>query len=375
MARGLALLGSAVATAVLWLHGRQVGPGFRPLDASPADRAVDVVTALLVDNRVLAVFALLLGWGLAVRHERHERHEHQPGDVPWWVRRAGLLLGLGALHAALLLEADVLATLAVLLVLAVPLVRARTRVHVAVVVLVLPAVLVSGLADGIGGTAGFPDPPADYLLSVLDRVGTWLLALVLLPFTQVGLLVGVVAGIRLARAGWLVEPARHRRGLLVTALVASAVGVAGNVPFARVVGSAGGEDVAAGALAGMLSTLTAPAAALGAVCLVVLVVDLARPFAPGPLAGLALLGRHGLGIYLVHSAVLAVVLAPWAGGWGGRWGSSGVVALACALWGLTLVVTTVSAAGSVRAAGTGRAPTAPVPQPSERQGLERSSAT
>jgi uncharacterized protein len=381
VARGLALLGSAVATAVLWLHGRQLGPGFRPLEASGPDRVADTVTALLVDNRVLALFALLLGWSLTARHLRTgATGVDEVGDPrPWWLRRALLLLGLGALHAVLVLEADVLATLAVLLVLAVPLVGARAGVHVAVVVLVVPAVLISGLADGIGGTAGFPDPPADYLLSVLDRVGTWLLALVLLPFTQVGLLVSVVVGIRLARAGWLAEPGRHRRRLLLVGLVASVVGLAGNVPFARVVGTAGGQDVAVGALAGVLSTLTAPAAALGAVCLVVVGVDLltapegpglpaGRPL-PSPLAGLALLGRNGLGVYLAHSAVLALVLAPWAAGWGGRWGSSGVVALACGLWLVTFVVATA------RASRPGRGRALPGPQPIERQGLERSSAT
>ncbi len=414
--RGLALLGSAVGTALLWLGGRRLGAGYRPLDGSDLDRAVDLVTALVVDNRVLAVFALLLGHGLVVQLTR-SRPAGPDGtgaggaggagggraDDTWSaaaLRRAAGLVLLGAAHAALVLDADVLATLGVVLVLSLPLVRARTRTHVLVGLLVVPALLVHGVADGLGGSTGFPDPPTDYVLSVVDRVGTWLLGLVLLPFSQVGLLLAVIAGVRLARRGWLLEPDRHRRGLLVLGAVASAVGLLGAWPYAQVVTAGYAVDVAVAVPAGVLSSVTGPAGALGAVCLAVLLADRITgagrrsrggpPARKGPLAavgdGLALTGRSSLVVYLVHSVLLAAVLAPWAGGLGNRWGSALVVALAAGLWLVTVALATVLArreagrggpggpGGSSGRHGTGRRG-GPGAQPTDRQGLERSSAT
>jgi len=378
--RGLALLGSATGTSLLWLGARQLGPGYRPLAAGPLDRSVDLVTALLVDNRVLAVFALLLGYGLAVRlggPGQLQPPASGPGrdaELGRAVRRATVLLGLGALHAALLLDADVLATLAVVTVLAVPLVGARSRTHVGVGLLVVPALLIHGAADGLGGSAGFPDPPADYLLSVVDRVGTWLLGLVLLPFTQLGLLLPAVAGIRLARAGWLAEPAAHRRGLGVVGAVATAVGLLGALPYARAVSAGAQGDVTVTVQAGALSSLTGPVAAVGAVCLTVLLLDLLA--ASRATAALALLGRHSLPLYLGQSLVLALVLAPWAGGLGARWGSADVVGLGIALWTLCLLAAVLVRPRPERPEGEGRRwRGGGSGQPTDRQGLARSSAT
>ena len=402
--RGAALLASTVATALVWLGGRQLGPGFRPVDGTRADRVVDAVTAVLVDNRALPVFALLLGYGVAVRMRTRARaagaHGERPAgpqagahagpdEVEWGdaLRRAGVLLGLGALHAALVLEADVLGTLAVLLVLAVPLARARTRTHVLVVVLVVPALLVNGAVDGLGGTAGFPDAPEDYLLSVVDRVGTWLLGLVLLLPVQSGLVVAVVAGVRLARSGWGSDPAGHRRGLLLLGGLAGAIGVAGALPYARVLGAGVVPDVVDGLVAGVLGSVTGPAGALGAVCLGLAAATpgaarprpgagTGAPIGPGAgthaVAALALLGRGSLGVYLAHSAVLALVLAPWAGGAGDRWGSAAVTGLAVAVWAATFAA---ALAAVVLAPRPGPQTGPEDPQPSERQGRERSSAT
>ena len=383
--RGTALLGSSVATALLWLGGRQLGTGFRPVDGTRVDRAVDVVTAVLVDNRALPVFALLLGYGVArrMRHRRRDTRPHAAPDEAEWgdaLRRAGLLLGLGALHAALVLESDVLGTLAVMLVVAVPLVRARTRTHVLVVLLVVPALLVNGAVDGLGGAAGFPDPPQDYLLSVVDRVGTWLLALVLLLPGQSGLVVALVVGIRLARSGWGSDPAAHRRALLLLGGLAGALGVAGSLPYARVLGAGRVPGVVDGLVAGVLDSVSGPVGALGAVCLGLLATTAIGRAGTGTgsgtgawsrvLAALALLGRVSLAVYLAHSLVLGLVLAPWAWGAGERWGSAYATGLALALWLLTFVAALVLGprmrSGRARCGGS---------QPSERHRRERSSRT
>lgn len=373
--RGLAVLGGTVATGLAWLGGRQLGSGFRPLDGGAADRAADAVTAVLVDNRVLPVFALLVGYGMAARmlgpgtpglHAAPREREWAYG-----LRRSGVLLGLGFLHAALVLEADVLGMLGVLLLVSVPLARARARTHVGVALLVVPALFVHGAVDGFGGTLGFPDAPEDYLLSAVDRVGSWLLALVLLLPASSGLLVAVVVGVRLARSGWGADPAAHRRGLVAVGVVAGALGLLGSLPYARVVGAGVLPDVVVGLWAGVLSSVTAPVGALGAVCLGLAATPLVGRALPQVHAALALVGRRSLVVYLGHSVVLALVLAPWAGGAGSRWGSAAVTSLAVALWSVTFVVSLVSVRRDVRGAVGDPA----AAQPNERQGRERSSAT
>ncbi|MFC7162701.1 DUF418 domain-containing protein [Aquipuribacter hungaricus] len=414
--RGLALLGSAVATALAWLGGRTLTTGYRPVDGSGADRAVDVVTGLLVDNRVLMVFALLLGHGVAARMLRPTTgaRGRSPDAAEWadGLGRSGTLLGLGALHAALVLDADVLGTLGVLLLVAVPLARARTAVHVLVVLVALPPLVLHGALDGFGGSIGFPDPPGDYLLSVVDRVGSWLFALVLLLPVQGGLLVAVVAGVRLARGGWAADPRAHRRGLLAVGAAGVLVAAAVAVPYVRVLGAGGTPEVGVALWSGVADAVAGPAGALGAVCLGLLVLAPRSPVAggaqqvgavgtgPAPTAGerardaLVVLGRHSLPAYLAHSVVLALVLAPWAGGAGARWGSAAVTALGVAVWAATLVafVVVFKARDGGAAAVVARAPGGSGAtvgrgtedgggteggggQPSERQGRDRSSAT
>ncbi|WP_336920864.1 DUF418 domain-containing protein [Aquipuribacter sp. SD81] len=371
VARGVGLLGAAVGTATLWLDARRLGPGYRPAERGDVDRLTDLVTALLVDNRVLPLFAVVLGAALALRVQRDGARA-----TPVVLRRAAVLLGLGLLHATLVLEADVLGVLAVLLVLGLPLVRARRRWWVVACVAVLPALVLHGAADGVGGSAGFPDPPADYVLSVVDRTGTWLLGLVLLPLAQAGPLVGVVAGVALVRGGWLQRPEAHRRGLVGLAVVGLAVGLAGAVPYARVVAGPGAPDLATSALAGVASSVSGPAGAVGLVALLALLVpraprELRAGRGPGALEALERLGRHSLAAYLATSAVLAVVLAPWALGAGARWGTTATALLAAGTWGLSLVVVLLVRSAPWAAGGRGTGPA----QPSERQGLERSSAT
>jgi uncharacterized protein len=367
-ARGLALLGVATATALLWVHGRRLGPGYRPGDRSDLDRAVDLVTALTVDNRVLPVFAVAMGVGLVERLRRtaSTAGPGPPGPVRPVLRRAGLLLGLGALHATLVSEADVLGTLAVVLAAGLVLAPARRRWGVLVCVVAVPALVLHGAADGIGGTAGFPDPPSSYALSVVDRVGTWLLALVLVPWTQAGLLACLVLGTWLARSGWLHEPERHRRGLLLTGLAGTAVGLLGALPFARTVASPGLVDLGRASTVGAVSSLTGPAAALGAVALLSLVAGTGR--GRTLLAPLARLGRRSLVVYLAASALLAVLLAPWGGGAGTSWGSAALTALGAALWLVALV-------GVRLAPGAAEGTDGPGPQPRDRQGRLRRSAT
>src|SRR5699024_6947718 len=70
LARGLSLLGIALANMVGWLHGREWTVLLKQQDATGADRVVDVLLALLVDNRGFPLFALLFGYGIGMLHRR-----------------------------------------------------------------------------------------------------------------------------------------------------------------------------------------------------------------------------------------------------------------------------------------------------------------
>ncbi len=105
-------------------------------------------------------------------------------------------------------------------------------------------------------------------------------------------------------------------------------------------GAGAAPGVVAGFWAGVLDAVTGPLAALGAVCLGLVVLSPARtestagrpPVTAVLRAALVRLGRRSLPVYLAHSVLLALVLAPWALGAGSRWGSAQVSALAVLLW-------------------------------------------
>lgn len=386
--RGLGLLGVALAGSVAWLTGRPEGPGLRPV-AAGADRVLDVLVALLVDNRVLPLFALLLGYGAARLHSHLAPALGARGARRVLVRRGLGLLGLGAGHAALVSDEDLLGPLGVLTLLVALLVGARRRLLVPVVLLVSPGLLLLGALDGLGGQlGGLPDESAWYPVSVLDRLGNWFANLVLLlPLGTVGLLAPALVGALLARAGWLERPHEHRRAVVGTAVLGCVVAVLGAVPLALVVGRLVVWPATWDAGAGALSWLTGVAGALGLACAAVLVV----PRLPGRLSGsLAATGRLTLSGYLLQSVLLALVAAPWAGARGAVWGSAGLAAVAVLGWLLTVALAPrweatrgrgpaeallrrwayrgVSSAGAARSASAGT-------QPSELQGRARSSAT
>ena len=72
LARGLALLGIALANTVGWLHGSQWTVLLKQVDATALDRVVDVLIALTADNRGFPLFAMLFGYGIGILHRRSQ---------------------------------------------------------------------------------------------------------------------------------------------------------------------------------------------------------------------------------------------------------------------------------------------------------------
>ena len=114
LARGLSLLGIALANMVGWLHGREWTVLLKQQDATGADRVVDVLLALLVDNRGFPLFALLFGYGIGMLHRRSRaRGEPVRRFLARMGRRHLVLLGIGLLHAILLFSGDILVAYAI----------------------------------------------------------------------------------------------------------------------------------------------------------------------------------------------------------------------------------------------------------------------
>ena len=76
LARGLALLGIALANTVGWLYGQQRTALVKQADTTALDRSTSLL-ALLVDNG-FPLFALLFGYGIGILYRASQRR----GELP-----------------------------------------------------------------------------------------------------------------------------------------------------------------------------------------------------------------------------------------------------------------------------------------------------
>lgn len=382
LARGAALVGVALATVPAWLYGHPTGPGGRPISGSRmADRIVDTAGILLVDGRMLPLFALLLGWGVArvLDRERATVHAHLDRVLR---RRAAVLLAVGAAVALLLDGRNVLGVYAVALVPVVWLARAPRAVVVPVAAIVaLPGLVIAGFGRGTGGAESvMPGPSPSYALAAAERLGDWVVTVALTPVLGGAVVGAALLGVLVARTTWLDDPARHRRRLVVVGGGLAVVGVAGGVPLAVAAwGATGGTADLGAAWPGVLHAVTGLAGAVGAVSLLAW----AASFVPTA-------GRRHVAIELVTTAgalpltayvgqlvVFAVLLPPWSAGLGGTVGSAAAAGIAVLAW----LLASVAVTAWVRA-GRGAGPLERLlrvgegAQPStDRHGLVRSSVT
>lgn len=354
VARGLALLGIALANSVVQLYGRPLGPGSRQRGSSRLDHTVDVAVTVLVDNRAICLFSLLFGYGVVMILRRQESAGVPFGAAAGMLARRDLgLITLGLLHAWLLFEGDILATyglLGLVLLLAVRLPRRA--------LLWLAALLTVALAwlDSFDGTTGGATEPAlfssvtDPAAAMALRLEVWTLALVFAPVFALGLVAPMLIGIVLARMRILEEPTRHLPLLRRLAVGGIAVSVVGAVPFAIAVGTGG--DVL-GSHAAIWAAVQGVAGLAGGVGYVAAIAWWAAPRGSRQrgrratswiVTAVAATGERSASAYLAQSLLLAPMLAPWGIGLGGRLGSAGVALLAVGVWVVTVLASAALAA-------------------------------
>ena len=151
--RGVATLGILVMNAVAF---GLVDAAYFNLDAGGTDNAVDriigIVSLVLVDQKMMALFSLLFGVGVVIFAERAAAKGRRVGWLSLW--RFVLLLGIGFAHS-LLWDGDVLILYAICAPI-VLLLRNRRPVTLLILgsLLALAGPALAPLAQGVGGPDG-----------------------------------------------------------------------------------------------------------------------------------------------------------------------------------------------------------------------------
>ena len=263
IARGLMLALIAIANVSWLLWGHEGGVGMTPHVPAlgPADSAVQFVMTVAVDHRAMPLFAFLFGYGMVQFYRSRIDRGMEPQIVRLMMRRRHwAMLLLGFLHAALLFYGDILGAYAVAALLWVWLLfgrRTRTLIiwasvfggmllfyalfsmagALAVMFFAPPEVLVE--MEQAGATSFSNDWLRDlaysqpYLITVLTRVGMWLISTV--PAAVIGAPLPILLGWIAARARLLDEPWRYTRALRRLAVAGIAIGWLTGLPDALVI--------------------------------------------------------------------------------------------------------------------------------------------
>ena len=366
VARGLVLLGIAVANVPFFLYGRELGLLFKPVTDAAADPWVNALVATLADNRSYPLFALLFGYGMTqILTREHARGTSLPDARKLLLRRNLWLIAFGAAHGVLLFFGDILGTYGLLGLALVLLIRASGRTLAIVGWLAFGFLILTGIAEGLSGllskgpdlgfstAALFGSMAAEtYPLAVLARAGEWTLGMLSVPFGGLGLLAPMILGMWAARRRMLEEPAKHRRALGLVAGIGLPVSLLGALPMALALLGAIELSTIPELLAAMLHAGTGAIGGAAYVALIALLVGgrladagatTSRP--GGPISRfIAALGQRSLTGYLAQSLVFVIVFAPYGLGLGATASVAEATQIAVITWLVTLVVANVLAA-------------------------------
>lgn len=365
VARGLVLLGIAVANVPFFLYGRELGLLFKPVTDAAADPWVNAVVATLADNRSYPLFALLFGYGLTqILTREQSRGTEWPEARRLLLRRNLWLIAFGAAHGVLLFFGDILGTYGLLGLALVLLIRASGRTLAIVGWASFAFLVLAGIAEGLSGllaqvpgggfstAALFGSAAAEtYPLAVLARLGEWTLGMLSVPFGGLGLLAPMILGLWAARHRVLEQPAQHRRALGLVAGIGLPISVLGALPMALALLGVVELSPLAEPFAAMLHAATGAVGGAAYVALIALIVGgrSARPApgvrAAGPLSRLlAALGQRSLSGYLTQSLVFVIVFAPYGLGLGATASVAEATQIAVITWLGTLVAAAALAA-------------------------------
>ncbi len=370
VARGLVLLGIAVANVPFFLYGRELGILLKPVTDAAADPWVNALVATLADNRSYPLFALLFGYGLTQLLTReHARGTEWPEARRLLLRRNAWLIAFGAAHGVLLFFGDILGTYGLLGLALVLLIRASGRTLAIVGWLSFGFLIIVGALEGLSGLlaqlggGGVAVPSAalfnsagaeTYPLAVLARLGEWTIGMLSVPFGGLGLLAPMILSMWAARRRVLEQPFQHRRALGLVAGIGLPISVLGALPIALALLGVIELSPIAEPFAAMLHAATGAVGGAAYVALIALIVggrgsgrELGSPTAKpgGPVSRLfAALGQRSLSGYLTQSLVFVIVFAPYGFGLGATASVAEATQIAVITWLATLVLAGLLAA-------------------------------
>ncbi|MBX9471525.1 DUF418 domain-containing protein [Microcella sp.] len=367
VARGLVLLGIAVANVPFFLYGRELGILLKPMTDAAADPWVNALVATLADNRSYPLFALLFGYGMTQLLTReHARGTSLPDARKLLIRRNLWLIAFGAAHGVLLFFGDILGTYGLLGLALVLLIRASGRTLAIVGWLAFGFLILVGALEGLSGllskfgggglsTVSFGSASAEtFGMAVLLRAAEWSIGLISVPFGGLGLLAPMILGMWAARRRMLEQPWQHRRALGLTAGIGVPLSVLGALPIALALLGVFELNPFVEPFAAMLHAATGAIGGAGYVALIALLVagrpsgrELGSPTAKpaGPISrAFAALGQRSLSGYLTQSVVFVIAFAPYTLGLGGTVSVAVATQIAVITWLGTLVLANVLAA-------------------------------
>lgn len=351
LARGVALLGIALANCVVYISGRELGPLQRPVDGSQADRVVDVLVGLFVDNRAFPMFTMLFAYGYVMLLRRLADR-----GVPWpqargvLLRRSLWLALIGAAHLMLLFFGDIVLSYGLLGLILVLVIRWSDRalrlVGWATLVVFAGFAVLDGFPGALDRSFGGLVEPTSYVGDLVLRAAVLGNTLLSAPLLVLAFMPPAVVGILLGRRRVLEEPAAHVPLLRRLALVGLAVSMLGAVPLVLL---ATQTVQVGGVLTGVAAVLHGVTGLVGSVAFIAWVgwfvgSRALRP-ATGPrverrgvVGALAAVGERSLTCYLLQSVLFVPLLSPWALGLGAEVGTATVSAVAVGVYLVTMLV-------------------------------------
>ena len=254
--RSFALFGILVVNIGYFASGYTFHQVHDPAFASVADTAAHWVVTVFFEMKFYLLFSFLFGYSLTLQIDSAAR---KGVDFrPRFLRRLAALSAIGALHAVLLFQGDILTTYALLglLLLALHRIRPRTALITAGVITALMTVQFlamaatgvaevdtgAALAAGAQTTSALAGGPLDVVAEHLRSLPHMAVALVGMqgPVAFAAFLTGLAAG----RHRVLADPAAHDRALRLAQWVGFPVGLAGSLGLAALGGTADPAGVA-----------------------------------------------------------------------------------------------------------------------------------
>ncbi|MDZ7801717.1 MAG: DUF418 domain-containing protein [Trueperaceae bacterium] len=358
--RGFALLGILLVNVPLMMHPVHL----EALGAGPdggLDRVARLLVEALAEGKFFTLFSLLFGVGMAIQMQRAA--SRGAPFVPFFLRRMGTLLGIGAAHVLLLWWGDILVYYAVLGMAVLPLRAAPVPrlLRLAGGAVLVPIALNAGLF-GLGQLAQTTPEGAeawragieasvadarvdadvayqtygatDFGAMVMQRVADW-------SFATIGVTVGgmlfVVAamfliGMVVGRRGVLHDPGAHLPLLRGVRVWGGLVGVLGTATWMATGTTVSMEPTLAGLVSTTGFVLGAPALSLAYAA--TLTLALRDPRWQARLRPLAAVGRLALSNYLLQSLVVTTLAYGYGLGLYGQIGAAWSLVIALVVFAL-----------------------------------------